>query len=197
MPGRSAPLSSRIGRRSVANRAPQGEGGRAQHDHRALQQPHRRDPGRDFGPQRRLYQVRAASTSRRRSCSPCATAWRRARPARAAARPARHGAQGAGGPARGDLQGGLARRAHGDPLVRRLRRPARARRVPRPHLRPGPPDPDQRARPARRRRTRPPSSPISRAEQLRPSGSSASAIRSPPSRASSWGRATSCLGACG
>ena len=116
-----------------------------------------------------------------------------ARQARAAAQPARHGAHRAGAAAGRDLQGGCARRAHRDPRVRRLRRPARARRVPEADLGPGPRDHRPGARPARQgagpgRR----SSPTSRSRsRWWPSGSCASATRWPPSRTSSWARATS------
>ena len=96
-----------------------------------------------------------------------------------------HRPQGAGRPAGGDLQGRHARRAHGDARGRRLRRPARARRVPRPHLRPGPRDHRRGARSARQGpRRRPWSWPTleePRADSP-PSASCASATRSPQAR---------------
>ena len=107
-----------------------------------------------------------------------------ARPARAAALRAGHRAQGARGPAGRDLQGRRARRADGRARGRRLRRPARARRVPRAHLRPGPRD----HRPTsaccatapRARRSSSPTS--SSASSSPPSASCASATRSPRRR---------------
>ena len=99
----------------------------------------------------------------------------RARPARAAAQRAGHRAPAARRPARGDLQVRHPRRADRRAGVRRLRRPARARRVPRAHLRPGPRDHRPRPRPAR-----PGAGPGGRSS---PSSSSASSW--PPSASSS------------
>ena len=100
---------------------------------------------------------------------------------------------GARRPARGDLQVGHPGRADGGAGVRRVRRPARARRVPRAHLRPGPRDHRPRARPARQAQE--PGGAAGQAGAARAAGRRAhppaSATRSPRRRTSSCRRATS------
>ena len=111
----------------------------------------------------------------------------RARPARAPAQRARHRAAGAGGPARGDLQVGHARRPHRRARGRRLRAtcwsaPSSSSASPTRTAR----SPTGCAACATRRRTRPSSWPSSRsASSSPPSGSCASATRSPLPRTSS------------
>ena len=141
LPGATAPLSKRIDQKRAQLDQTEAQGGRAHHHDPELLEPHRgakgeisatADAARTGAAEPRPPEERAARGAR--------PPRGRARPPRAAAQRAGHGPQGAGGPARGDLQGGRPRRAHGDPRGRRLRRPARARRVPGPHLGPGPRD---------------------------------------------------------
>ena len=147
------PVRAAVGphrRKAGANRLGQAQGGGADHRHPVLQHPDREPPGRDqrhpAAPRPRPVEPRPPEGGAARGARPPRGG---PRPPRAPAQRAGHRPQGAGRPAGGDLQGRHARRAHGDARRRRLRRPARARRVPRPHLRPGPRDHRRGARPAR------------------------------------------------
>ena len=131
-----------------------------------------------------------ASTSRRTSCSRCATGSRRRATgssgcAASWSPPGRVLAARLVEIYKADAPG----RAHRDPRGRRLRRPARARRVPRPDLGPGPRDHRRGARAARpARRTRPTSSPS--LEQPRAAGRRADPPRARPDRVGA--RSSSC-----
>ena len=117
---------------------------------------------------------------------------RRARPARAPAQAPRRDAHPAARPARRDLQGRAAGHRHRRAELRRLHRPARARRVHQAHLRPGPPASSTSC--ATRRPTRSaarsawPSS--RRASARSPRSCSSAATRSPPCGWSSSARAS-------
>ena len=82
----------------------------------------------------------------RRAREPAHEPARRARPPRAPAQAPRRDAHPAARAPRRDLQGRAAGHGHRGPQLRRLHRPARARRVHQAHLRAGPADRDARAR---------------------------------------------------
>ena len=190
LPGLSAPLSQRIDSKRARARARRRRARACSPPRsRATRTGSRGCKGEITATQTRLGRVqtepRPAEERAARGPQPARV---RARPAREAAHRAGHGAAGARRPAGGDLQGRLARRAHGDPRGRRLRRPARAGRVPRPHLRTRTArSPTRCAGCGTRRRARPASWRASSSASSSPrSASSTSATRSPRCR-------TSCL----
>ena len=199
LPGQSAPLSE-AHRREARRRSRRRSSRRACSPprSRATRTASRASRARSRPPSSRLGRVQTTSTTQKDELLEVRDRLEVARDRLERLRSrAGHRAQGAGRPARGDLQGGRARRPHRGARGRRLRRPARARRVPRPHLRPGPPDHRPRARAARPApRTRRTSSRASSAASSWPrSASSASATRSPRRRSSSCRRARSCAAA--